>query len=763
MHIRATRSRACIWLALLAIAFLPLAAILPATTAAGPTPPTVPAAEAAQTDYRIYLPTLSRPGVQTTEQLIDAARSSGAISAETALTYHVFALFDDARLPAQYRGAPSIAHDSLLLNSVIAEWPDLSASARAVLQPFLIPPIYRGSWWHERHKPAPAALQGQVEEIVTPDDLDRDEWSFIDSKNGKVKIWWQSQRYPEDRVKARLLADAVDAPIWTALVALMGREPLPDAGLITGYYGGDERLDVALIDISRSATMGLNLSRCDTNPAFILFNRTADRTELVHELMHAFQLSYDVAVGCPANEYRWLMESTAEWSKDYVYPHDNTEHHFAPQYLDYTELSLDTKNDKHEYGAYLFPLYLVRKYNQPAIVRKMWDNTTRLDGLEAVNAAIPGGFAERWPEFALYAWNGPLAPYNGFQQWDQLASRPWAWTEPPSKAPTAVALGSKPDMRLPLTSEVEHLAIEYYHMTFPDSNARTVTFYNGFDFKLTEQSFRTGNFEANTLMWEPVEAEARRGGNIQAFVKIGGQWQYQDWTNQPFKSFCRDQRAERLEELVVIVSNSEHDPNHLLQASGLPSTLTASNIGCWRYSGNASYKGDVQIDFVIASLHKSGETSAGNVIWQREPLAVETWNDASYVGVSQFRPVAGSVTTAWSGEGTCLENSGTYRKAGTGVPDAESDTLEIVAHSVGGEDHRGYAGDGSSQSPVPVVGSGCMDGIFSDTESIDEWFHVRAFWDKRVGGAGLLLGSNSNTTPGLGTISSTWSFSPMSE
>jgi hypothetical protein len=86
----------------------------------------------------------------TSESLIDAALAQNRIDAETALTYRVFAVFGDERLPIAYEGAPSAAPPHLLLRELMTTIGTLSPAAQAVLRPFLLPPIYADSWFAQR-------------------------------------------------------------------------------------------------------------------------------------------------------------------------------------------------------------------------------------------------------------------------------------------------------------------------------------------------------------------------------------------------------------------------------------------------------------------------------------------------------------------------------------------------------------------------------------------------------------------------------------
>jgi hypothetical protein len=79
-------------------------------------------------------------------------------------------------------------------------------------------------------------------------------------------------------------------------------------------------------------------------------------------------------------------------------------------------------------------------------------------------------------------------------------------------------------------------------------------------------------------------------------VKINGKWLPEDdWTNIPFKTFCRDAKDERIEELVVMYSNSnparprESSVIDLVpQGQSFVPTVDVSNVGCWRWEGTSS-------------------------------------------------------------------------------------------------------------------------------------------------------------------------------
>jgi hypothetical protein len=84
----------------------------------------------------------------------------------------------------------------------------------------------------------------------------------------------------------------------------------------------------------------------------------------------------------------------------------------------------------------------------------------------------------------------------------------------------------------------------------------------------------------------------RKGATSQAFVKLNGEWQKaQDWTELPLRFFCRDRRAQRIDELVLVVSNSEwQDRSYVLEPSGKAPLVAANNVGCIKWEGTITHK-----------------------------------------------------------------------------------------------------------------------------------------------------------------------------
>ncbi|MCC6626152.1 MAG: hypothetical protein IT340_01995 [Chloroflexi bacterium] len=529
--------------------------------------------------------TTGTPGTgptQTSDELINAAVQRGEITEETGLIYRVYALFDDPRLPAQYRGRDADAPDSWVLSEVQDRLPSLSPATQALLAPFLIPPIYAESWHGLRYgtpttRGAASVAEPQLRAADVPVPICStvtDRWRALDSAIFPVRIWYQI--YPRlgltDRDRARGLLDALEQDIWVSLTGVMLKQPESDAGFAP-CNGLDGRLDFYLGAVTRSEMK--RYGSCEeAGPAYVLLDLGTTSEVIAHEFMHVLQFTYSRA---SCSEYKWWWEATANWAVDHVYQDSNWEHDSAPWFLHSPEEPLERVDDHSEYGAYLLPFYLskVAPTRQPDLVRQSW----RLAGvatnsLVLLDSLLPGGFGEVWPEFARANLNFVQAPRvaDDYYRVDVLtagASRVRQET---------IELGGpavKVDMEL-VSRQINHLAAEYAHVRFVGENTRTVLIRNG----LAEQ------------------AQPDPHGHVQALYRLEGSstWQEKNWTDDEVQFFCRDRVAERIEELIVIVSYSQFEDRTKQLNLGAGLTLQATAAGCWRYEGDVQvsaspYKG----------------------------------------------------------------------------------------------------------------------------------------------------------------------------
>ena len=519
---------------------------------------------------------------RTSEDKIDEAEASGAIDAETALRYRIFAMFNDSRLPAAYRGDDSQALESEALQTARDSWSDLSAATQKLVNPYLTPPFYQGSAWSPIEKQVSPGTRLRADEGGAPGcnyDQISEDWKSVLSEDGKVRVWWQMKYDDADGLRARQILQTIEDKIWPALKGLMGREPLLDsAGMCDGP---DSALDLALVDADTDTTIRKDFFGCQS-PTYILLKRTRPGSLpfVAHELMHSLQYSYDVSGSC--DDYKWLREATAQWFMDYVSdagyghgvtPDDSEWLHGAPElYLDRPEVALESTSPlHHEYGSYLWFFFMAR-FDTPNYVKAVWDGTTAMSSLDAVTTPLGGNFDATWREFVKTNWN--RGDIDDYRTWDGLTAK--AGVEADFKLTKGKASA---------TISVNHLGAKYY--TFhPDPSLTSLEFDN--------------------------ESVGVPGAGVQAIITYAnGTEKVEDWSDKAHVELCL--KLPEVKEITLVFSNSNIDKGNKVdfditwtgqqgicctgtpapQRTGQPSTdtagATAEGSGCPAMTGTITY------------------------------------------------------------------------------------------------------------------------------------------------------------------------------
>ncbi|MFN0064300.1 MAG: hypothetical protein ACKVPX_17465 [Myxococcaceae bacterium] len=423
--------------------------------------------------------------------LIDSAEASGVLSSETALTYKVYALFRDARLPTEFQGDDAGLIEMDALSTPNVRFDSLSQATQDLLAPYLRRPADVGSWLDPAGPSAtkPRTVYGPSSSGV-PVQMrptcrgESSGWSSV-SATAPIKIWYTFAS-PGAQQQAQALAAAFDADIWPELITRQGLPPpLGDAAGELGCHGGDGRTDVYLIDMGGkglSVPIGLNNRRA---PVYILLNKGLSIDDLkssaAHELMHAIQWAHNTAAA--QESYGWMRDATATWAIDAVYPSQNLEHNYADCYLRSIFLSLESRapgfctryaNVPRDYGAYLFFQFMDKVIGRTSVKAALAGMASFTAGLEAVNAALPGGFIAQWPEFVKRAWNQAPVSANSFSAWDSMSDKPEV--SPAGSLQDVVPSG--PNIEFGLDLPIPRVAAHYYHFKFPDVNARAITVLN---------------------------------------------------------------------------------------------------------------------------------------------------------------------------------------------------------------------------------------------------------------------------------------------
>ena len=584
----------------------------------------------------------------TSEALIGKALASGTIDAEQALVYRVFAQLGDARLPAAYDGGPNAAPDHMILREAASRMAKLSAANRAILQPFFIPPIYPQSWYAQQiaANVAPLAAGRVFAQSARRSTLSArtdncqaaaspDYWRRLSTKNFNIHyVAIGSAAFADIDAEDKALAESIAAVIeevYGAETALLGRFAKADTD--QPCNGGDGATDIYLGSLE-PRTLAQTIpygGTCADTSSFIVVNSnyeairglgilaTRSRAEgeglikslLAHEVMHVLQLAMSRGQSC--TDLKWFDEATAEWAMDFVVPtiaqgsagspglEDGTTKvahlmfgktrsgAFLAEYLftGHMRSLEDGVPRAYGYADYLFFQYLHRKHGNSAI-KGIFDGMAGGAGdLEAIAAAVD--MKTVWPAFALTLWNdaaGKVLDYwstedkYDFGLWDVFAHSDYLDGAPKNLKSLEIDQKGQPratfallDNALPNSKsgdyEIAPRSLIYEHLKFTDPTVRSVYLLN------------------------PVGANpSAEFMKVQVVMKIDGEWKPpEDWTKASTKQFCRDKKSERLEEMLIVVSNSEVDrfnekPFRIPKL--LPMRISTSNVGCWKWQGSAS-------------------------------------------------------------------------------------------------------------------------------------------------------------------------------
>ncbi|MCP4024374.1 MAG: hypothetical protein GY729_21205 [Desulfobacteraceae bacterium] len=446
--------------------------------------------------------------------LVEQDLEQGKIDKNTALVYKMYALFNHPDLPQKYHSRVMTRKGDALLRKIRKDWDSLSDEAQKKLAPFFLNPL----------DPKSALYLGNDKEetLARSFGFTKKAYANIPSiaglnhyvtDNGKVKIWYKSYQ----QQAAITVRDAFNNDkIHEKETALMGRVPLPDDIDI----GDDVKLDIFFKNISDHGLCypGPVSNRKCYGWIVLKQSMTGNRmkTTAAHEYFHAIQYAIDFT------EKDWWQESTATWAEHLIYPDADLEHEWLPEYFKENKMakSLTIKDEKHEYGAYVFPLYIAQKYGNNK-VGQIWQacESALANAQRTIELELPGGWKDTMKEFSLWSYNQEPARHFRDRPGKFLPATPeiddvWMSTEET------------------LEEEVAPLAVRIINYWVDQPTIRSV------DFDLD----RFHSIYPDIALWAVIETK-------------NGDERVEDWTDLSFKNFCFDLPEEDLKRVALIYGN----------------------------------------------------------------------------------------------------------------------------------------------------------------------------------------------------------------
>jgi hypothetical protein len=355
------------------------------------------------------------------------------------------------------------------------------------------------------------------------------EWDTVTTANGKVKVWYHPETASHG-ARAVAVAKEFDRKIWPEVVALL-KEPLPDCGANCSQGGGAPSIDIYLVNTARPYMQPFTC--CQGSSGFAVIRPDTSFAQIVRLFAQITEFGYPMA---SLDEYRWLIAATSQYAMHYVYPRSNEdpdypatneEHRQAGDFLHRQAWPLETVDGRHERGAYLLFYWI----DDASTIADVWSNATGADSLAVVDQQMQGGFREQWRNFAIENWNQP--PVDYYRQYDGLTVQPDPADEFVIESPGIDEF----------IVDVDHLTAYYLRFRFPDRDLKRIAIFN------------------------PIAGAGDPDVALGAIMKIDGTWRApQDWTDRSHEFFCRDEPNQNLEELILVISDSNwQDRSHHLR------------------------------------------------------------------------------------------------------------------------------------------------------------------------------------------------------
>ncbi len=187
-----------------------------------------------------------------------------------------------------------------------------------------------------------------------------------------------------------------------------------------GTLGGDDKYDIYLIDMPyygycQPESEGPEewpdwISYMAMNNEFIDFppnddpegdQKGAARVTAAHEFFHAVQFAYTNLAES------WYMEVSSTWMEEICYPLVNDNYNYLDDFFDSPHLSLYDLSDNHEYGAFVFNIFLDQNFDT-LLIRSIWEDMRyNTDALQVINSNLQEYNSDLYSvfnEFALWNW-----------------------------------------------------------------------------------------------------------------------------------------------------------------------------------------------------------------------------------------------------------------------------------------------------------------------------------------------------------------------
>jgi hypothetical protein len=451
---------------------------------------------------------------------IETALEKGEISKEEAVYLTMLTAYSLQELPNQYKSGSSFRSRTGYLQDgkiwLIDNWDSLDEDEKSRLMPFYVTPDDPQSI----HNPA-----GREESLVESLSILPSVEATIPVAESAWSVAWAQSPVPGDK-KLKIVYYEKGDQAQRAELVLEAYEYAYT--LFKDIFDDlpDQTIYAYLVDIQEGYNgLAYTLNKDNASRCIIEVDRRMNgkdiKSTLAHELFHCFQFELPLDYGA-SDENKWIMEATATWSEELVYPSYNGEQGYLDYFFTNTPTKLVSSNKEWEYGSYIWFLFLTQKTGSNEVVKTALKDAVVEDALTAGTVSIPD-FEKLFSEFAIWNWN-----QDDFKKYSDVPSFP-------NNYPTEKSYGFQSyaePYEYELTVPNPFLGAYYLEIYFEYNDIRKVVF----KFK------------------DPTRGDDAT--KRQALIQINDMWRLQDWSDEEEVIFCRSRPEENIQEVVLIFSDA---------------------------------------------------------------------------------------------------------------------------------------------------------------------------------------------------------------
>jgi hypothetical protein len=379
------------------------------------------------------------------------------------------------------------------------------------------------------------------------------------------------------------------------------------------------------------------------HPFFDQRNDSERKANIAHELFHVLQNKYnqagkyycpypDVTASCPdaTKVSHWFVEASAAWAEHYFVPDPlarKPDHRRFIKFLA-SETSLSDTRAGGGYNSWAWPLFMEQE-TAPQAIANVWKSLVGKRTWQAIQQVVSDHlhFEDRFRDFAVRVWQEKLDgnPFTRFQD---------KWPDFPPTTPRDVdeitsffTQANLPVPRDPIprfkgfvdikagetknfTEDIPELWADYYDIS-PDSATRRLEFvFSGLS--------------------------PRTAVDVDVLLRIDDKWEHRPLSGAGTIQFCLDKPADAIQELILVLSNHEMDPNKHVTGRW---NVWADDHGCLTGGDGLTYESTYTVGvptdpYHVVSKEKLSVTVKLKAGFGGAPNAIPFLNDNSVYSAS---------------------------------------------------------------------------------------------------------------------------------